>query len=481
MTKKQIFPGNVLILIPTYNESDNVQRIYFQIRHLYNNFHVLFIDDNSPDGTGKIIDKLIKADTKIHVLHRKRKMGIGSAHLQGIQWAYQHHFKNLLTMDCDFSHSPKYIKKFLYYGKNYDIVIGSRYLKRDSLNGWNWYRKVLTKLGHLLTKYLLRIPYDASGAYRLYRLDKINKKYFNLITAKSYSFFFESLLILKLNKYSIKEFSIVLPPRTYGHSKMTLIDAVMSLKRLINDFFIILTNRKTFLDINDSFDTRKKNLTKNQNEWDLYWIAKEKTSGHIYDFIADFYRKFIIKGALNYFIKKHFTVNAKVLHAGCGSGQVDTDIAKFIKIVALDSSREALKLYKQNIKKYYQTTYGDIRALPLTDNSFDGIYNLGVLEHFNKNEINKILKEFYRVLKPGGKIIIFWPPKFGPSVIFLNSIHYLINNILQKKIRLHPMEISLLNSQQEAVKIFKIHGFKIKEIYFGPKDLFTYIVIVGEK
>lgn len=225
----------------------------------------------------------------------------------------------------------------------------------------------------------------------------------------------------------------------------------------------------------------KQDFNQPQNKWDLYWAAKERTSNHIYDFIADFYRKFIIRGALNYFIKKYLTVGAKVLHAGCGSGQVDTDIAKFIKIVALDSSREALKLYKQNIKKYYQIIHGDICVMPFTDNSFDGIYNLGVLEHFNKNEIKKALKEFYRVLKPGGKIIIFWPPKFGPSVIFLNSVHYLINNILQKKIRLHPPEISLLSSQKEAVKIFKIHGFKIKEIYFGPKDLFTYIVIIGEK
>jgi len=266
MTKKQIFSGNILILIPTYNESDNVQRIYFQIRHLYNDFHILFIDDNSPDGTGKIIDQLIRSDAKIHVLHRKSKLGIGSAHLQGIKWAYQHHFKNLLTMDCDFSHSPKYIKKFLYYSKIYDVVIGSRYLKHNSLADWNWYRKALTYLGHLFTKYLLQIPYDASGAYRFYKLNKINKKCFNLITAKNYSFFFESLLVFKLNKYSIKEFPIVLPSRTHGYSKMTLIDAAMSLKRLIKDFFIILRNRKAFLDINYSSDTRKKGLDKNQNE-----------------------------------------------------------------------------------------------------------------------------------------------------------------------------------------------------------------------
>lgn len=248
----------LLILIPTYNERENVQKIYHQIRSLFPRFNLLFIDDNSPDGTGKIIDKLKKNDVKIYVIHRKRKLGIGSAHLRGIKWAYRYHYNALLTMDCDFTHSPEYIEKFLFFGKNYDIVIGSRYLKPNSLNGWNWYRKTLTYLGHMMTKYLLQLPYDASGAFRLYRLDKIDKRCFNLTTAKSYSFFFESLLILYRNKYSVKEFPIVLSPRTYGHSKMTFIDAAMSLKRLIYDFSTILRNKRAFLNIDYSSDIRKR-------------------------------------------------------------------------------------------------------------------------------------------------------------------------------------------------------------------------------
>lgn len=247
MTKKQISPGNILILIPTYNECDNIKRIYRQIRNFYSSCHILFIDDNSPDGTGTIIDKIIKADAKIHVLHRKGKLGIGSAHLQGIKWAYKHHFNTLITMDGDFTHSPKYIKKFLYYySKDYDVVIGSRYLQHDSLNGWNWYRKTLTKVGHILTKYLLKIPYDASGAFRLYKLNKINRKDYLLLKEKGYAFFFESLLMLYQKNYTIKEFPIVLSPRTYGHSKMTLIDVSNSLKRIIYYYSKIVINKKPF-------------------------------------------------------------------------------------------------------------------------------------------------------------------------------------------------------------------------------------------
>ena len=233
-----------LIFIPTYNESENIEKIYNELVELRLNTDILFLDDNSPDGTGKIIDKLVKNSSTTYVIHRSGKLGIGSAHLDGINWALNNHYEMLITMDCDFTHSPSYIIDFINNSTNYDIVIGSRYMQKKSLSSWNLFRKSLTLFGHLLTSVLLGMPYDASGAFRLYRLDKINKGIFDLVVSKGYSFFFESLFILHLNNCSIKEIPIHLPARTYGHSKMTIKDMWKSLTYLLSMSIRNLFNKK---------------------------------------------------------------------------------------------------------------------------------------------------------------------------------------------------------------------------------------------
>ncbi len=230
--------NNLLIFIPTYNEAENVNIIYQMIKSLQLriSYDILFLDDNSPDGTGIIIDKLAKEDTHLFTIHRAGKQGIGSAHQVGIDWAYNNNYDSLITMDCDLTHSPEYIVDFFKQGQAYPIVIGSRYMDKESLQTWNIFRKSLTKLGHFLTKQLLDMPFDASGAFRYYDLKKIPKDVFLLIHSKSYSFFFESLLILHLNKFEIKEISIHLPKRTYGDSKMNFKDAWTSFQFLFKMF-----------------------------------------------------------------------------------------------------------------------------------------------------------------------------------------------------------------------------------------------------
>ena len=213
-----------LIFIPTYNESENIQRLYELILGLHSGIEILFLDDNSPDGTGMIADNIAKYDSAIHVIHRPLKMGIGSAHLEGIDFAYKHNYKTLITMDSDFSHDPRDIVKFQAVSKEYDLVIGTRFVEKGSLDEWKLSRKVITHTGHFITKALLRMPYDASGAFRLYRLERIKPYLFKMVKANGYSFFPESLYILFLNGIRVKEIPIKLPKRCYGDSKMTLRD-----------------------------------------------------------------------------------------------------------------------------------------------------------------------------------------------------------------------------------------------------------------
>lgn len=224
----------MLIFIPTYNERDNVERLVAQLLGLQLNADILFVDDASPDGTGEVLDRLAARHPRIKVIHRAGKLGIGSAHQIGIRYAYEQQHDLLITMDCDGTHPPEYIPQLIGQAhiRQYDIVIGSRYLNKDSLNEWTLLRKVLTYGGHLLTTRLLGLPYDASSAYRLYELNRVPRELFDLVQSPGYAFFFESLYVLSLNQMSIGEIGIVLPARGAGYSKMTLAEATRGLWRL---------------------------------------------------------------------------------------------------------------------------------------------------------------------------------------------------------------------------------------------------------
>jgi len=220
-----------------------------------------------------------------------------------------------------------------------------------------------------------------------------------------------------------------------------------------------------------------------KQDWDIYWADKDKKnkSNTWYDFIATIYRKLILKNILNHFIRKYFPKGLKVLHAGCGSGQVDVGLVDYLNITAIDISSNALKIYKRIHGEKCEIIQGDIFHLPFPNESFDGLYNLGVMEHFTQDEINLILVEFKRVLKPTGKMIIFWPPTYGLTVFILDSIHFILNNIFRINVKLHPDEITRLRSKKHGINTFKEAGFYVAECYFGIRDMYTQVVIIGEK
>ncbi|MBL8012256.1 MAG: glycosyltransferase [Candidatus Omnitrophica bacterium] len=485
----------LLIFIPTYNESQNVRVIYERIKALALNTDILFLDDASPDGTGQIIDEIIKSDGRVYVIHRTGKLGIGSAHQDGIRWAYDRGYTTLVTMDCDFSHSPEYIHDFIRLSKEADIIVGSRYMDKGSLDQWNWLRKFLTHTAHFLTHNLLKMPYDATGAFRLYNLTRIPQGVFGLVQSVGYSFFFESLYILFLNNFSIKELSIRLPARTYGNSKMTFQGAVRSTMHLVRIYVRTWTARKSFYFISplqktdNVFRGEPRPYTAQganspaqvQKEWDIYWNKDRKSENVVYDMIAVFYRVFIIRGILDHFTRRHFTRGSKVLHAGCGGGQVDDGVVRWVQLSAIDISHKALEIYRKSNPMVRDVVHGDIFNLPYPAQTFHGIYNLGVMEHFTEQEIKKILQDFHRVLKPGGKMVILVPPECGLSVIFLKGVHYILNDVLKKGVQLHPAEISRPRNKAHAKAMYEHFGLKMVEYYFGLKDAFTYAVIVLEK
>jgi len=471
---RMIKKPSCLIFLATYNEAENVQHIFAQIRNELPNADILFVDDNSPDGTGQIIDKLIEDFERVHVIHRAGKLGIGSAHEEALNWAYDHKYDYVITMDCDLAHSPKYLPIFLNTDPKYCVVIGSRFQNADSLPGWNLNRRFLTHLGHFLTRYLLGMPYDATGALRRYNLKTVPREFLNYLDAPSYSFFFESLHLLFVNNLLIKEIPIELPARIYGSSKMRLTDVFGGFRTLL-----CLSIKARFQKTKLLFSKAVENTP---TSWDKYWIGKDgATISALYDKIAIFYRNYIIKPSLNRCIKRYVPSGSSLLHAGCGSGAVDSDLIKEYAITACDFSNHALETYRELHGDTATAVKADITNTGFSDKTYDGIYNLGVMEHFSKSEINTVLKEFYRILKPGGHIVLFWPPEFGLSVIFLKFVHYVLNDILGKNIQLHPAEPSRVQSRKQVKTLITKHGYSFDAFIFGPRDVFTYSVIVAHR
>jgi dolichol-phosphate mannosyltransferase len=218
-----------LIIIPTLNEKKNIKKLFSQIQKLKINSDILFIDDNSDDGTRDEIISFSKKNRNVKFIFRPKKLGIGSAHKVGLVYGYKKRYKKILTMDADGTHNPKYIKKMFYESKNFDMVITNRFMKSKSINDWPLFRKILTSIRFYFINILLNFNYDSSGAYRCYDTNKIKINHILLAKDNSYSFFWESIFHLHKKKYSIKQIAVDLPYRKLGSSKMRIKDIIYSL------------------------------------------------------------------------------------------------------------------------------------------------------------------------------------------------------------------------------------------------------------
>ncbi len=234
-----------LIFIPTLNESGNSTKLIGEFKKLNLNADVLFLDDNSTDGTGVEQDQLAQNNPWVKVIHRKGVRGIGSAHKIAIKHAFDNGYGTLVTMDADFTHPPEYIPVLLKNEAGTDIIVGSRHLKKESIEGWHLFRRIMTKSAHFMTTFMLNLPYDSTNAFRYYNLKKVPRQIFELVESNSYSFFYESLFILHFNGISISEISMRLPPREAGSSKMRLRDVWRSISFLFTLKLKALLGQKT--------------------------------------------------------------------------------------------------------------------------------------------------------------------------------------------------------------------------------------------
>ena len=215
-------------------------------------------------------------------------------------------------------------------------------------------------------------------------------------------------------------------------------------------------------------------------EWDYYWTRKQTALHSTYDQIAVVYRQNIIKPHLERFIRKYMRPEGMLLHAGCGGGQVEEEITSSYTIIGMDISPNAIDLYRK-VHTDPKLIMGDILSIGIKDGSLDGIYNLGVMEHFSEEEIDRILREFHRVLRKDGVVILFWPPEFGSTVIFFKLVHFVLNSVFKRDIYFQPPEPSRVRSRKWVTEKVTRAGFSLEEISFRLEDFYTNMVIVARK
>jgi len=214
--------GRVLVIIPTYNEADNVRSIVGRARAAVPEADILIADDNSPDGTGAIADELAAADSHVHVLHRAGKEGLGAAYLAGFAWARDQGYDAVVEMDADGSHSPEELPKLLDALGDADAVLGSRWVPGGTVLNWPLSRHLISRTGNLYTRLALRMPFkDATGGYRAYRMKALDAMDLDGVASQGYCFQVDLAWRAYRQGHRVVEVPITFAERQRGASKMS--------------------------------------------------------------------------------------------------------------------------------------------------------------------------------------------------------------------------------------------------------------------
>jgi dolichol-phosphate mannosyltransferase len=219
---EQATVGRVLVVIPTYNERDNIEQITGRVRVSVPGAHVLVVDDNSPDGTGKLADELAAADEAVHVLHRTEKNGLGQAYIAGFRWALVAGYDVVVEMDADGSHRPEQLPGLLTaVAEGADLAIGSRWVPGGKVVDWPLLRLLISRGGSLYTRIMLRIPVrDATAGYRAYRAKVLRALDLDSVSSQGYCFQVDLLRRTWQGGFTVVEVPITFAERERGQSKM---------------------------------------------------------------------------------------------------------------------------------------------------------------------------------------------------------------------------------------------------------------------
>lgn len=211
-----------LVIIPTYNEYDNVHKIIPDVLSQNECVDVLIVDDNSPDGTGQYVEEITKTNPRVKIIRRAGKMGLGTAYIEGFKYAINQKYDYIFEMDADFSHDPKEVNNFLAAIKDNDLVIGSRYINGVNVINWPMQRLLLSYFANSYARFITGLPVrDATGGFKCFRRKVLESINFQNIKSNGYSFQIEMNFKAWKNGFKIAEIPIIFADRVKGTSKMS--------------------------------------------------------------------------------------------------------------------------------------------------------------------------------------------------------------------------------------------------------------------
>ncbi len=227
-----------IVIIPTYNEAENIEKTIKDIFKSTEDVEVLVVDDNSPDKTYKIVEDIKKHNPKLHIIKKSYKQGLGSAYITGFKWAIDNNFNTICEMDADGSHNPKHLNKFIEETENgFDVIIGSRRVKGGKIIGWNVFRHVASFMAMKFSKIFLNLKTnDITSGYRCYNTKIFKKINLQKIKSNGYAFQEEMIYLCEKNNFKIKEIPIEFTDREKGQSKLSTKDII--------EFFIVMIKLK---------------------------------------------------------------------------------------------------------------------------------------------------------------------------------------------------------------------------------------------
>ncbi|MBX7184861.1 MAG: polyprenol monophosphomannose synthase [Vicinamibacteria bacterium] len=215
-------PLKAVVVVPTYNERENIDALLEALLGLPENLHALVVDDGSPDGTGGRVDEWVHKEPRVGVIHRPGKMGLGTAYIAGFTRALAEGFEAVIEMDADFSHKPAYVPDLLAKAAEYDLVIGSRYIGGGGTSGWGLHRRILSEGANAFARGMLGLKVrDCTAGFRCYTAAALRRIDFSSVLAEGYSFQVEMLVRVLKSGGRVAEIPIIFEERRHGKSKIS--------------------------------------------------------------------------------------------------------------------------------------------------------------------------------------------------------------------------------------------------------------------
>lgn len=350
----------IFVIIPTYNEKENIGSLVGKILALPIAAETVVVDDNSPDGTGTLLDELRRAEKRLHVIHRPGKLGLGTAHIAGLKYALERKADFAVTMDADFSHDPAYIPALLEAARETDLVIGSKHMPGGEMVNSPLRRQLLSICANLLVRAALGLKAsDCTAGFRCYKLSALKSVDMDGIFSNGYSFLIEMLYTLQRYNLSVGEVPIRFMDREFGASKIShneIFKALYTVMRLAWDRFSPINRLRI------AFHTGR-------------------------------YSK--VKAMLG---------PGKTLDIGCGRPCECMPDQAFLRFLGRE---DAVGLDLKDIKGPYGFFRGSVYAMPFKAGELDNVVAMEILEHIN--EVPDALAEIKRTLKPGGVLVVSTP------------------------------------------------------------------------